>query len=127
MDPDPDLAHAVILLRDSGWEVEVVSAGSAWYIDQILEQAGVSLTVHASPGVFDPDRGLAMELAEDSPYCSPKTGIDKVAVVKDALKNYRRVAFAGNGPPDLDPARFCSPACLPRGASRRREFPGWRR
>lgn len=104
MEPDPQLAAAVASLRAAGWQVEVVSAGCRWYIDQIMEKAGIELTVHASPGRFDPDRGLLMELPAGSPYSSPETGIDKQAVVLAARERYERVAFAGDGPPDLAPA-----------------------
>ena len=50
-----------------------------------------------------------MELATDSPYASQVTGIDKVAVVQNALERYGRVAFAGNGAPDLDAALIVEP------------------
>lgn len=104
MEPDPLLAESVELLRRAGWEVMVVSAGSSWYIHRVLEAAGVDVAVHASPGRFSPREGLVMELPLDSPYCSRDMGIDKVAVVVDGQKNYQRVAFAGNGPPDVKPA-----------------------
>ncbi len=86
MDPDPGLAAAVTALHDAGWDVEVVAAGSTWYINQILNGAGVSVAVHASPGTFHPDRGLVMELPETSPYCSGASGIDKAAVVAEARR-----------------------------------------
>lgn len=109
MQPDPELAGAVERLRGAGWEVEVVSAGSRWYIDQVLATAGVEVTVHASPGAFYPDKGLVMELPKDSLYCSSETGIDKAAVVAAAKERYERVAFAGNGPPDFEPAVRVAP------------------
>ncbi|MFN3323583.1 MAG: HAD-IB family phosphatase [Bryobacteraceae bacterium] len=104
MEPDPKLGGAVERLRRHGWEIVVVSAGCAWYIDQVLEGAGVKLEVHASPGRYDPERGLQMELPAHSPYCSVESGIDKEAAVREALLDGRRVAFAGNGPPDLAPS-----------------------
>jgi 2-hydroxy-3-keto-5-methylthiopentenyl-1-phosphate phosphatase len=41
-----------------------------------------------------------------SPFHNRETGIDKVAVVQDALRRHAPVAFAGDGPPDLAPARL---------------------
>jgi 2,3-diketo-5-methylthio-1-phosphopentane phosphatase len=104
MDPDPDLKQSVERLRAGGWDVAVVSAGSSWYIYQVLSASGVSLAVHANPGHFTPAEGLRMELPLDSPYCCPEMGIDKEAAVLDSLSRYRQVAFAGNGPPDVKPA-----------------------
>jgi 2-hydroxy-3-keto-5-methylthiopentenyl-1-phosphate phosphatase len=45
-----------------------------------------------------------MERLTGSPYFAPGTGIDKAAVVRTALEGGRTVAFAGDGPPDLEPA-----------------------
>lgn len=107
--PDPRLAAAVETLRAHGWEVVVVSAGSSWYIDRILERAGVRVEVHANPGHIEPGRGLVLELPRESPFFSLETGIDKAAVVRDALGRFQRVAFAGDGPPDLDGALLAAP------------------
>ncbi len=45
-----------------------------------------------------------MELPTGSPFYSRQTGIDKSAVVRAARAGGRRVAFAGDGLPDLAPA-----------------------
>jgi len=104
METDPRMKESVERLRLAGWEIEVVSAGCRWYIDQVLEEAGVELTVHASEARFVPGKGLLMELSAGSPYASQETGVDKESAVRDALARYSRVAFAGNGPPDLGAA-----------------------
>ena len=135
MEPEPELAACVEALRRAGWDVEIVSAGCRWYIDPILEAAGVNVRVHACPGRFDPERGLMMELPADSPYASQETGIDKAAVVRDALGRYRRVAFAGDGLPDLEAALLVEPGLrfargwlakeLERRGERFRRFGRW--
>ena len=102
--PDPQLGAAAAALRRAGWELVVASAGCAWYIERILRAAGVRAEVHANPGRIEPGRGLAMELPRASRFFSAQTGIDKEAVVRDALARSGRVAFAGDGPPDLAPA-----------------------
>src|SRR5215207_8492016 len=61
LNPDPALASAIEQLRAADWEIVVVSAGSSWYIEQILAACDVELTVHASAGVFTPGRGLALQ------------------------------------------------------------------
>jgi 2-hydroxy-3-keto-5-methylthiopentenyl-1-phosphate phosphatase len=106
---DPSFANSVRALQDHGWEVVIASAGCSWYIDFLLKKAGVSVSVHANPGTFDPKRGLLMSLPERSPFFSPSKGVNKVAIVQDALKRSDGVAFAGDGRPDLRPALLVQP------------------
>ncbi|MGL4554586.1 MAG: haloacid dehalogenase-like hydrolase [Gemmataceae bacterium] len=105
-EPDPDMAGWLIRLRAAGWDVEVASAGCGWYIDRVLAAAGAAVPVHASPGRFDPRRGLIMEMPHGSPYLSPTHGIDKAAVVRAGLARGQAVAFAGDGYSDLPAARL---------------------
>lgn len=103
--PDPELGAAFERLRRAGWEVVVVSAGSQWYIERVLRGAGVSACVYANPGRLVEGRGLVIErLPRESPYYSEDVGVDKSAVVRDALAGGGDVAFAGDGPPDIVPA-----------------------
>ena len=101
---DPALGKAVELLREAGWELVIVSNGCQWYIDRLLARAGVRARVLGNPGRFDPAHGLVMELPSSSPYLDPETGISKRAVVQDHLSRGARVAFAGDGRPDVAPA-----------------------
>jgi HAD superfamily phosphoserine phosphatase-like hydrolase len=126
MELEPDLSKEVEALWAAGWRVVVASAGCLWYIRRLLDEAGVSLEVHANPGRIEDDR-LAMTLPTDSPYFSPETGIDKAAVVRAALAAGGPVAFAGDGPPDLGPALLVEPRLrfargqLARALTRRNE------
>jgi 2-hydroxy-3-keto-5-methylthiopentenyl-1-phosphate phosphatase len=104
MQIDPHLPRAVRELALEGWDVAVASAGCDWYIKRLLVGQGVSVRVHANPGEFFPDRGLVMQLPPMSPFFSAELGVNKVAVVREALKTFDRVAFAGDGRPDLAPA-----------------------
>ncbi len=110
MDLDPAIGPAVRRLQDNGWEVIIASAGCAWYIDRLLATARVRVAVHANPGRLLPGRGLVMELPRQSPFFDPRIGINKAAVVREALMRHPRVAFAGDGPPDLDPALLVDPS-----------------
>lgn len=109
MQIEPRLAEAVASLKRHGWEVTVASAGCAWYIERLLAEAGVSLDVKANPGSYSPERGLEMRLPEKSPFFSADLGVNKVAVVRDALRRSSKVAFAGDGRPDLAPALLVPP------------------
>ena len=70
---------------------------------------GLVLEVHANPGEFSPATGLRMRLPEASRFFSRLTGIDKVAVVREALRRAAVVAFAGDGRPDMEPALLVPP------------------
>jgi 2-hydroxy-3-keto-5-methylthiopentenyl-1-phosphate phosphatase len=110
MQIDPALPEAVARLHDSGCDVIIVSNGSLWYIDILLAQLGLdAIPRHGNPGTFVDGQGLLLELPADSPFFSPQHGVDKSLVVQDALRHYDRVAFAGNGPPDLKPALLVPP------------------
>lgn len=109
MRPDPRLADCVAALEANGWELVVVSAGCSWYIDRILQNAGVRATVHANPGEIISGRGLVMTQPRDSPFFCPDVGIDKAAVVRAYRQKCRDVLFAGDGPPDIAPALLVNP------------------
>lgn len=109
-EPDPGLARAFARLWEKGWEVVVVSAGSAWYIQRVLRRAGVEARVYSNTGRLETGRGLVIErLPRESPYYSEDVGVDKCAVVREALLECEDVAFAGDGPPDVAPAMLVGP------------------
>ena len=109
MELEPGLPKLVERLHAAGWEVVVASAGCAYYIDRLLAAAGVALPVHASPGRWRGDGlGLEMMLPTDSPFFSANVGIDKAAVVRDALTR-GEVAFAGDGHTDVPAALLVPP------------------
>ena len=108
--PDPELGAAAARLRRQGWELIVVSAGCSWYIERVLGKAGVAATVYANPGRVEKGRGLVMDrLDAASPFYSPELGVDKAAVVRHALHGAEMVVFAGDGPPDVEPALLIGP------------------
>lgn len=108
MELDPQLPAAVESLRRAGWRVVVTSAGCAWYIERLLKSAGLELEVHANPGRFESGKGLLMEMPTSSPFWSPTLGVDKTGVVRSFLEEGLTVAFAGDGFPDVEPARLIS-------------------
>jgi 2-hydroxy-3-keto-5-methylthiopentenyl-1-phosphate phosphatase len=109
MELDPALPDALEALTAAGWQVVIASAGCDWYIRHLLANVSSPFTLHANPGRYDPAQGLTMILPTGSAFYSPQTGIDKVAVVRDALAHSTRVAFAGDGPPDLPAAKLVEP------------------
>ena len=109
MELDPSLPEAVRRLGDHGWRVVIASAGCDWYVRRLLNQAGLALETHANPGEFSPATGLRMSLPVTSRFVSRSTGIDKVAVVREALGKCAGVAFAGDGRPDMEAALLVPP------------------
>src|SRR5262245_27567247 len=108
--PDPDLGASAALLERAGWKLWVVSAGSSWYVERVLSRAGVAAPVYSNPGHLEKGRGLVLEKFDpSSPYHSASEGVDKSAVVRNALRVADAVAFAGDGPTDLPPALLVRP------------------
>ena len=108
LEPDPLLADDLARLRDAGWEVHVISAGSGWYIERLFEQVGVTAmpAIHANPGRFEPGGGLQMTRPADARIARKKIGIDKGEVVRMHADGASTIAFAGNSEPDLAAARL---------------------
>ena len=107
---DPDLGASAALLQRAGWELWIVSAGSSWYVERVLGRVGVAAAIYSNPGRLENGRGLVLErLDPSSPYHSPSVGVDKSAVVRHALHVTEAVAFAGDGPTDLQPALLVRP------------------
>lgn len=104
MEVDPDFASTVRALQSRDWEVIVASAGCAWYIEQLLARAGISIPVYSNPGTFDPSTGLVMSRPPESPFSDPGTGVNKLEITRDALRRCDCVAFAGDGRPDIGPS-----------------------
>ena len=111
MNLEPELPGALAALRDTGWQVVVVSAGCRWYIDRLLAKAGVALELHANDGHVDAGGRLVMTRPTADPFHCREVGIDKAAAVRTHLSAGRTVAFAGDGPPDVPPALLV-PAAL---------------
>ncbi|MHC1762787.1 MAG: HAD-IB family phosphatase [Verrucomicrobiia bacterium] len=109
MELDPTLPEALEGIVTAGWRVVIASAGCEWYIRQLLADIKVPFEIHANPGRYVPAEGLQMIPPLESPFYSCQTGIDKVAIVRHALANNSRVAFAGDGPPDLPAAKLVPP------------------
>ncbi len=104
----PNLAELLRRLDHAGWDVAIVSAGCTWYIDLLLQRAGVELPVYANPGRIENGR-LVMQRPADPNISCLATGIDKTAVVRSFAQEGRTVAFAGDGFPDFDAASLVEP------------------
>ncbi len=104
---DPRTSDSVRRLKKHGWDVVVVSAGSQWYIDRILAPITSEVRIIANPGGFTPEAGLSMTWPPRVvPWYSAHFGIDKAAIIRELQsRGTKRIAFAGDGRPDLAAAR----------------------
>jgi len=109
LDPAPGTAAAVRSLQEAGWEIVVASAGCRWYIDRLLAQQDLAMTVHAASGTFTPETGLLMTPDPAGPYFHPRTSINKPAVVREALGRDPIVAYAGDSTTDREGALMVPP------------------
>jgi len=97
---------AIAALKSHGWSVLVVSAGSLWYIEQILSTVIDEIEIIANPGGYADDSGLWMGWpAADMPWYHAHFGIDKAQILRWLMAAGKTVAFAGDGRPDLAAAR----------------------
>lgn len=106
MQLDEQLSQALHQLGEAGWRVVIASAGCHWYMSHLLQGLEQKLEIHANPGRFVEGQGLLMELPWESPYFSSELGIDKLGVVRKQVDQGLVVAFAGDGFPDIEPARI---------------------
>ena len=88
--------------------VYIASAGCDYYIKHMIgneiEQYGIHLITNR--GDYSETAGIVMESpAKDSLYYDENVGISKRKVVEVLKDDGYRVIFAGDGPPDIEPAK----------------------
>jgi len=89
--------------------IYIASAGCDYYINRILgneiKRYGITLVTNGS--TYSETEGLVMESPQiDSLYYDENTGISKRKVVEILKDEGYRVIFAGDGPPDIEPAKI---------------------
>lgn len=115
---DPEFFKALELIKQMGGELIILSAGCAYYIKKILHHHGVSyIPVYSSDGMYK-EGGLHITPDVNSPFYSPRYGIDKVGVVQHFRNQYDYVMYAGDSAPDykaslLADIRFAKDELIP--------------
>ena len=115
---DPEFFKVLELIKQIGGELIILSAGCGYYIKKILQHYSVSdIPVYSSDGVYK-DRGLHITPDPESPFYSPRYGIDKVKVVQHFRDQYDHVMYAGDSAPDykaslLADIRFAKDELIP--------------
>jgi len=97
------------LLNDAQIPIYIASAGCDYYIKLLVgaEIEKYKITLVTNPSSYTQAGGLAMERPpETSPYYDKSFGISKMKIVKHLQDSGKHVIFAGDGPPDIEPARL---------------------
>lgn len=97
---DPTFFKALELIKEKGGDLIILSAGCEYYIKKILHHHGLSnIPVYSSAGLYK-ERGLHITPDVNSPFYSPRYGIDKVGVVQSFRDEYDLIMYAGDSAPD---------------------------
>ena len=101
---DPFAKDFIKQVKAAGGDFIIISAGTSYYIDKILEKHNIQgVDVYSNKGMFK-DNGIYFDLDENSEFYSDLYGIDKLIVVQKLKANYKKVFYAGDSGPDLKPA-----------------------
>ncbi|GHV01124.1 phosphoserine phosphatase [Campylobacterota bacterium] len=96
------------LCREKSIPIYIVSAGCDYYINyligDLIKEFGIKLLTNRSQ--YSQDRGLEIFAPEkDDPFYDEKTGISKLKLAQNLKSNGYKLIFAGDGPPDVEPAK----------------------
>lgn len=106
---DKNFEKTVKLCQEQNIPVIICSAGCDYYINIMIGDIikNYDIKVVTNHGVYDDKKGLIMiPPAKDSPYYDEKVGISKSSIVKKLHSKGYEVIFAGDGPPDFEPAKI---------------------
>ncbi|RYM05019.1 2,3-diketo-5-methylthio-1-phosphopentane phosphatase [Sporolactobacillus sp. THM7-7] len=107
---DPDAKKVIERVQRAGGDFVVISAGTDYYIKRIFQHYGIQgVKIYSNPGVYS-NRGIRLQPDPESRYYSEMYGIDKAKIVRDLMKDYEIVYFAGDSRPDLEAAMLADTA-----------------
>ena len=97
------------LLDKAQIPIYIASAGCDYYINLLMnnEIARYKIQLITNPSTYTQANGLVMDKPpQDNPFYDENVGISKAKIVKHLQQSDRRVIFAGDGPPDIEPSRY---------------------
>ena len=96
------------MLHNAQIPIYIASAGCDYYINlligDIIDKYGVRLVTNDSS--YTQGGGLLMEKPLESSYYDENVGISKRKIIAQLKESGWNVVFAGDGPPDIEPARL---------------------
>lgn len=104
-----DSAECVIeAIKKTGGDFVILSAGTSYYIERLLQQKGISgIKIYSNPGEYK-EKGIHLVIDEKNPYFSDVYGIDKGKVVAELKEKYPYVYYAGDSAPDIPPCKLAN-------------------
>lgn len=106
---DPSFSKTAIWCFENDVPLYICSAGCDYYINLIIGDwiKKYNIKLVTNHGVYSQAEGLKMiPPSKDSPFYDSKVGISKAAVVHQLKEQGYYVIFAGDGPPDISPAKL---------------------
>jgi len=101
---DPSAKDFIDEVKAAGGDFIVISAGTNYYIDKVLEKNHIEgVDVYSNKSIFK-DNGIHFDLDEHDEFYSDLYGIDKLIVFRKLKTNYKKIFYAGDSTPDLKPA-----------------------
>jgi len=106
---DESLVKTLELCKSKNIPIYICSAGNDYYIRHLIGEKieDYKITLVSNRGDYNKKDGLIMTAPDKaSPYYDEKVGISKYKVVKKLKDDGYFVIFAGDGPPDFEPAKI---------------------
>ncbi len=106
---DKALLEVLELCKSKNIPIYVCSAGNDYYIRHLIgkEIKKYNITLISNHGEYNKKDGLVMSAPEKTnPFYDEKVGISKYKAVKKLKDDGYFVIFAGDGPPDFEPAKI---------------------
>ena len=92
-------------IQDAGGTFVILSAGTSYYIQPLLEHYGLkNVIVYSNLGEYK-DGGIHLVTDEKAPFYSDFYGINKEKVVKFLKKQFPAIYYAGDSAPDINPCK----------------------
>ena len=106
---DPTLLPFIQYIKNHGGDFIIVSAGTSYYIDILLEFHGIhnDVILFSNPGFYK-EKGLYFNLDPENPFYSSRYGIDKKKVVEALSEQYNVLYYAGDSEPDYQASLLCN-------------------
>lgn len=102
---DPYAAEFIQRVEKSGGDFYILSAGTSYYINRLLEHLNINnVTVISIEGKYR-NRGITIMPDPRDEFFSDIWGIDKAKVVSSLKEKYEKVYFAGDSEPDMGAAK----------------------
>jgi len=104
---DPYLHKFIDFIHENNGEFVILSAGSSYYINVILEYFKLDHIMVYSNNAIYKDKGLHYDIDVSNEFYSERYGIDKKKVVEHLKNKYNRVYYAGDSMPDYEASLLC--------------------